>query len=635
MGRCPSGRRARALVVAATAVLGAIFTATASEITVDRWQAVGPFGGVIESLAVSPSHPEIIYAGATSVGVFRSEDGGLSWQRTGLTLQSTVGDLAVDATNADTVYAATTSGVYVTEDGGTTWEPRNQGLVTLYMTSLAQDPMHSGTVYAGGWGGISRTVNGGLLWEDASSGLPEGVFVAALVLDWANPGTIYAATDRGVWKTENYALQWVNTSSGLGEDLLRDLVVDPWRPQTLYVATNSQGVWRSDDGAGSWARVWTPSDVSTFRLATGLISGMVIVGLQSGDIYRTSDWGETWYLWSDGLPSFSGSYALAVCPDDGTFLAGLFGEGVYRRGPDDGRWTPSHEGLSGYVLSAVLVDPYTQALYVGSSTYGATVFRSADGGQTWTRRGQGMFYPVVLSLVLHSSESNVLLSGNRGSLFSSVDGGWTWAPSDTGLPRGYVLVHALIRDPEDENVVVAGTNRGMWRSDDGGESWNPQGLQEATVLCLSWDETGLTLLAGTEVDGIYTSIDLGMTWSPLDAGPLTAPIHAILALSERVYVACGEYGLYESEDPAAGWNPVSLHGSIPGAFSLLRTSHSAFSVVVGTDSGVFALDARLNTWTQVSNPLPEGSRIASLAYDTINSRLYAGGLGGLFVIELP
>jgi photosystem II stability/assembly factor-like uncharacterized protein len=602
------------------------------------WQALGPFGGAIAALAVSPANPSTLYVAASSVGVFKSTDGGTSWTKTDLTTEGQVDALAVDPGNGQRVYAGSTSGFYVSEDGGLTWTRRNDGLRVSYVTSLALDPLHPGTVYVGGWGGVMKTVSAGKTWQDASTGLGADAYVSALALDPVHPNTLYAATGAsGVWRSGDGGATWTSASKGLPELNLRDLAIDPREPKTLYAATDSQGIWRSDDGATTWVRAWSDPDGQTFRMVVDpRAPDTVLAATQGGAILRSADRGITWQVWGDGLPAYETPYALAIRPDDGTAFAGLFAAGVYRRRPSDAGWSPANAGLTGYVVSSLVIDAATRVLRAGVSTYGPSVLRSDDNGATWRIARRGLFYPPVYALVQDPTDSRVLLSGNGGSLFKSLDGGEQWLPSDTGLNRGAISVYALLFDPKDARVMFCATTQGVWRSGDGGETWGTQGLAGTAVRSLAW-ETSPTprLLAGTEGNGVYASTDGGKTWPSLGTGlPQGATVSAVLATQDALFAACKEAGLYRSVDDGKTWQPAGAGSPSSPAYSLLALPGQGLSPLVGIEAGVLGFDRASGKWVAVATALPSGTRIYALAYDAATGRLYAGGLGGVFATEI-
>ena len=112
------------------------------------WTSIGPYGGCINSLAMSVTNPDIIYAG-TERGVFKTIDGCANWTKTNLS-ENDISVVQVDASNHDIVYAGTNlDGIYKSEDGGSTWISFNGSLANLSITNLTISAIPPQMLYAG------------------------------------------------------------------------------------------------------------------------------------------------------------------------------------------------------------------------------------------------------------------------------------------------------------------------------------------------------------------------------------------------------------------------------------------------------------------------------------------------------
>jgi len=375
------------------------------------WEAVGPFGATVSALAIDLVDPDTVYIAGSSAGLFRSGDGGAHWSRTNMP-ETSIKAVIVDSAVPDTLYVAATTGFYVSSDAGDTWEMRNQGLSRTYLNTLAVDPTDSSTIYAGAWGGLYKTTVAGEEWVDIGAQLGD-ISVVALAVDPENHETVYAGTsDRGVLRSRDGGESWSSIWSGVDDTLIRDLVVDPAAPGTLYVATNSDGVYRSYNGGETWQSTNEGHRGGAFRLAIDPRTPRTLyLGTQGRGLFRTLDGGDTWEQWSTGLPPGESTYAIAVRADTGEVIAGLFSRGVYRRAREASEWNEANVGLGGFTVSSLVIDSVTDELILGIETYGPTVFRSADGGTTWTPSGNGMHYPIVHDMVQHPRRSERLLDG--------------------------------------------------------------------------------------------------------------------------------------------------------------------------------------------------------------------------------
>src|SRR5580704_998342 len=120
--------------------------------------------------ALAPQNSAPSYAG-TKTGLYRSTDGGHTWQSTTLNT-GLVTSILISPSSAATVYAATDgNGVYESTDSGVTWSAINNGMGSLNVRSIVFDPTVSTTLYAGTSNGIYKTTDGGVTWNSAGSGL--------------------------------------------------------------------------------------------------------------------------------------------------------------------------------------------------------------------------------------------------------------------------------------------------------------------------------------------------------------------------------------------------------------------------------------------------------------------------------
>ena len=169
----------------------------------ENWVKTGETLTRIYSLAIDPGNTSTLYAGAES-GLAKSTDGGAHWVNTSLFFDSDtiVWDLALDPRTADVLYAGTsTTGVFKSVDGGLTWEPKNTELTNSYVGALLLDFASQDTLYAGNWWGNSdlyKTTNGGETWQTLTIAPSIGVTVNALAMNPAVSPAVYVGTTDGV-----------------------------------------------------------------------------------------------------------------------------------------------------------------------------------------------------------------------------------------------------------------------------------------------------------------------------------------------------------------------------------------------------------------------------------------------------
>jgi photosystem II stability/assembly factor-like uncharacterized protein len=155
----------------------------------------------IDALAVDPLNPLKAYAG-TAWAVFRTTDGGASWQKNnGIAFSSA---LAVDGANPNTVYAGYDKIVYRSSDGGVTWVPQRGALSGLCRVILAA----GGQVFFGSTGGLFRSEDAGASWLASHSGM-RATFITAVAASPSSPNVVYSeVSGLGFFKSTDYGASW-------------------------------------------------------------------------------------------------------------------------------------------------------------------------------------------------------------------------------------------------------------------------------------------------------------------------------------------------------------------------------------------------------------------------------------------
>ena len=191
-------------------------TWTAANAGIPRNLAVG-------ALAIAPGDPRILYAAAVG-RVFRSTDAGGSWRKVDDFLDRFrqpvyVSSLAVDPRSSNVVYAGmSTRGVYKTTDGGATWAPAGTGLTASNVQALVIDPTNPDVVYAGSLGaGVFKSRDAGATWSISGRGYPRP-YAYALAIDRTAHNTVYAAYDHGVARTTDGGASWADITTGAPKD---------------------------------------------------------------------------------------------------------------------------------------------------------------------------------------------------------------------------------------------------------------------------------------------------------------------------------------------------------------------------------------------------------------------------------
>src|SRR6266498_3087728 len=312
----------------------------------------------IQTIAIDPATPTTLYAGTltpdgvASVGIFKSTDGAASWTAineglidplTGISPLD-VWSLAIDPKNPKTILAGSRfSEIFKSVDGGQTWQSKTLGgfNVALETSAFQFDPSNSSRVLAATTQGLVRSTDGGESWS--TYGNVNDSFYT-LVTDPSSATTLYAGnvSGSGIFKSTDSGAHWTTINKGLPSNqgatgalpLVLGFGVDPAHPATVYAGTYGNGLYRSTDGGSNWSSVNTgmrTAYVTAFAFGPSSTLSAATIG---GGVYRSADGGGTWDPSSAGLDVGIVNSILANATAPVTVYAALF-DGVY--GSSDGR----------------------------------------------------------------------------------------------------------------------------------------------------------------------------------------------------------------------------------------------------------------------------------------------------------
>jgi photosystem II stability/assembly factor-like uncharacterized protein len=417
-----------------------------------KWRLIGPFrGGRVLAVTGVASQPNTYYFGAVAGGVWKTTDGGISWDPLfDKQIISSIGAIAIADSDPNVIYAGTGEacirgnisygdGVYKSTDAGKTWT--NVGLKdTRHIGKVIVNPANPDVVLVAALGhayganaerGIFRTRDGGKTWEkvlyldDRTGGID-------IVFDPNNPHVLFAA----MW--EGYRTPWTLNSGG-----------------------EKDGLYRSNDDGTTWKRVEGNGmpEGPLGRIGVG-ISGAdsnvvyALIEAKNGGLYRSDDGGTKWTLVNDDHRFRQRAwYFTHVWADpknaDTVYIAntGLFrsndgGKSFERLNAPHG----DHHGL--------WLDPNNPQRMINGNDGGATI--SVDGGKNWSsllNQPTAQFYHVVADndfqyRIYGSQQDNTSIGIRTRTDRGYIDRG-DWDPVGGG-ESGYIAV-----DPRDSNIVYA------------------------------------------------------------------------------------------------------------------------------------------------------------------------------------
>lgn len=357
-------------------------------------------GTSVFTLAFSPS-ASTVYASVFDRfgvgGLFKSIDAGSSWSFSGRGISSLfIQSVAVDPTNPDILWVIANSVPFRSADRGRTWARVSPGPdgTAGGANGLAVDPTDGATVYLvllDGSGSVRRTRDSGQTWETAGH-LPVPPVLSeqvTLLIDPKTPTTLYAVGVR-VFKSTDEGATWTT----LPEDMVfDDLALAPSSPSTLYGTggggSSGANVVRSRDGGATWTKIQQGLAGPFRSLAVDPIVSTTVYGLlDSGEVDKTVDGGDTWTLFSDTFQESPGDprphlvQPLRISPTtSGLLYMGVGPDDVYQIQDGRGAWEPLGTNPFAPGYTTITFDPKDPCrIYAGTNDHGLLAFTKSGAG---------------------------------------------------------------------------------------------------------------------------------------------------------------------------------------------------------------------------------------------------------------
>ncbi len=624
--------------------------------------------GTIGAIAVAPSDGNVIYVGTGEApirgvttsqgeGLWKSTDGGRSFSFKGLPSAGQIADILVHPTDPDTAWVAVQGqiwapnserGVYRTRDGGESWEQVLKVNADTGATDLAMDPTNPRILYAALWhhgrkpwyiksggegGGIYKSTDGGDSWEKLEGGLPKLVGKVGIDVSASQPSRIYAIIEAepgqgGLWRSDDFGETWQHLNA---HRVLHTrawyyihLTADPVDPDTVWVLNvplmksidggktftkiktphgdhhdhwinprdnrimingNDGGATVTFDGGKSWSSIENQPTAQFYRLITDRQSPWrLYAGQQDNSTVSIAAWAWDGSVGRDDYHAIGGgeSAHVAFDPDNpeliyATTINGTLTE--YNEATEKKRYiVPYPERVYGEDSAKlryrsnwnapVITSPHDHSVIYYGTQY---LMKSTDRGMTWqeispdlTRnnpehlgRNGGPFTPENVGAEFYhtifyiaeseQSQGTIWVGADDGLLHITRDGGGDW--QDISPPhRGEAMINAIELSPHaDGTAYVAVTGYKLndfdpyiYRTNNHGKRWKriDKGLPDgAFVRVVREDPTVAGLLyAGTE-KGLFVSWNDGADWQPLDLNLPAVPITDLRVREDALAVA--------------------------------------------------------------------------------------------------
>jgi photosystem II stability/assembly factor-like uncharacterized protein len=647
------------------------------------FRGIGPaiISGRITDLAVDPRNNAIRYVTAASGNVWKTTNAGTTWTPIFDGEGSySIGCITLDPKNPLTVWIGSGEnnsqrsvsfgdGVYRSTDGGVSWE--NLGLKNSeHIAKILIDPRDSNRVLVaaqgplwnpGGDRGLYETKDGGKTWK-AILTVDENTGVTDVVRDPRNPDVLFAATYQrrrhiwtlidggpgsGIWKTIDGGVTWKKLENGLPkEDMGRiGLAIAPSKPDTVYAiieaANKAGGFFRSTDQGGSWTKQSSYVAGGPQYYQELFVDPKIESRVYSMDTWMqvTEDAGKTFHKVGEVFKHVD-NHVLWIDPADTDHLLSGCDGGLYESWDRGATWAWSENLplVQFYKLGLDTAEPFY-------NVYGGTQDNNTVGGPSRTTTVHGIvnadwfittggdgFQTVVdpkdPNIVYSEAQHGALVRYDRKT-GETIDIQPQPAAGEPGLRWNWDS--PLIISPFDHKRLYFAAQR-IFRSDDRGDTWRP----------VSGDLTRQTDRNKLKVMGRVWSVDA------VAKNNSTSFYGNIVALAESpkregLLAAGTDDGLIQiSEDGGGSWRSIGSFPGVPDESYVSRvvfspfdaaTMYAAFDnhkkgdykpyVLMSTDTG--------RTWKSASGNLPERGTVYALVEDpATKGLLFAGTEFGVF-----
>ena len=542
------------------------------------WQAAGLAGHAVRALALAASAPETLVAGALD-GVFLSRDRGRNWERISPEDHADLRNLdsvAIDPRHPEIIYVGTSHLPWKTLDGGRHWFSIHEGMIDdSDVMSMIVDHAQPGRLYASACSGIYRSENAGIRWQKIG-GIPNTARRTHVIRqDPRHPQMLYAGTTEGLWKSADGGASWRRATPP--DWNINGVVVIPQSGAARVVlGTEKLGLLVSEDGAQTFH---TANEGFNHRRIVALALDslhpnrvLAVLADAPEPLLATDDSGRTWKPLGAGLRMESVRRIYAS--PDGWWAAldrGGLMHYVAATGARGASWIPAgslvgdlqppsepSEPLLALKRKAHATPPaplreagprplhavVDDMAFAAEAWYAATeeaLLVSRDHGGTWRAVPFGPLSLPTRSVRVSPDGRRLWAVSLRGIVYS-LDGGTTWAWCDLPVDAG----GALRLDAGDDSTFFATGNRALYVSLDAGHSWRKAGNGIPQVPIQQVVIAGGAVFAAVQSGGIYYSRDRGSSWERLE-GSLAESFFPALAVSQSapiVFAASSTDGLY-------------------------------------------------------------------------------------------
>lgn len=592
---------------------------------------------IVGSLAIDPSDSNVLWLGTGEnnssrssyggMGVFKSVDGGETWNHVGLGNTDRIGRILVNPEDSDQVYVAALGklyskggdrGLYRTVDGGKTWSTLIEGKGWTGFIDVARSS--NGVMYAAAWdrsrsswnfveGGtgsaVYRSTDNGDSWQRLNNGLPQGQYTGriGLTVSVSNPNSLYVSLDNQTPLPED---QWDLGSGAVSVKRLKNMDKETFLlqdPKAIESFLRSQN-FPPEMTAEKIIEQVENDEMDPQSLIAKLADdndNLFNVDIKSLEIYRSDDAGDSFYrTHEEDIQQVVFSY--------------------------------------GYYFGQIKVDPQNVDTVYAT---GVPFIKSTDGGKTWAGSWDSGVHGDIQAIWIDPNHSNHIMVGNDGGVDESYDGGHTWKKIDQQPVGQFYTIAVDMEKPY--NIYGGLQDNGTLK----GSSQNT--FTDNRYLGSDWEQIfggdGMHVSVDDDDKLTYVGFQFGNSFRLSSAAPKritpttyvgeeslrknwNTPVMISTHNKDILYFA--GHKVYRSMNKGDDWTEISgdltesmKKGNVPFATATsVSESPLKFGLLwVGTDDGlVWVTENGGNQWKKVNKQLPKGKWVSRVLASPHNEK---------------
>ncbi|MFL6515232.1 MAG: WD40/YVTN/BNR-like repeat-containing protein [Chthoniobacterales bacterium] len=638
-----------------------------------RWRNIGPYrGGRTRALCGVPSQPNVFYMAQVNGGVFKSTDFGRTWEPI-FDDQPTasVGAIAIPVSNPEVIYVGSGEGlhrpdlsvgdgIYKSIDGGKTWN--HLGLRDAQqIAQIAVDPLNPDRLFVAAAGhpygpneerGVFRSLDGGatfekVLYRDENTGAGD------VQIDPANPDVVYASlwqsregpwenstwdgTNGGIFKSVDAGKTWKQLAGGLPENIVQaNLAVTASSPQIVIAAVRTptgSKLYRSNDAGATWSK--TTDDP---RPAAGIGGGdlpVVRIDPKNPDViysasvvcWKSTDGGRTWDGWR-GAPGGDDYQNVWINPANPKIIALGSDQGAIVTVNGGQTWSSWYNQSTAQLYHVTADNTFPYRLYSGQQESGSVGIASRGNDGAITFRD---WHPVAAEeygyVVADPLDPNIVYGGK----LSRFD--WRTGQAQSILPVAVrspdfrmIRTQPIIFSPLDPHLLFFSGNT-LWQTRDRGDHWqkiSPDLTRKSYDLPVSIGKYRDAAAAEAKQRGVIYAV----APSPLDG--------------KRIWCGTDDGLIHLTTDTGKNWRDVTPPALTPWQkISIIDAGHFDSNTAYAAVNTLRLDDVRPHiyrthdegkTWTEIVTGIPPGQTVNAVREDPRRKGLlFAGTERGVYV----